>query len=1036
MAQNQINTGNVTNDGTGAPLRTAFNETNLNFNQIWAAGPVNSNIQISNNTIQAVNTNGNIVLATNGIGVIVPATSIVPDIANVRMLGTARTPFNSVYAQYIGATSGTYTGNLYVAGNLLVDGAQVAINYSNLNIANSTITLSAGAPYPSLADGSGILVDGASASFTYSAINNDWVSNLPITAPYFVGDGGGLTNVAAITSAASMTGNTIASSVLYSNLQSVGTLSNLTVTGNIVGNILSVNTISANKITGVFSGDGTGLGNIPGGAVTGNVSNADYSTFAGTAATANLAALATQAVNADTALVALNASHANTSTTANYANLADVANTACMADIANSAVVAGMALNVGTLTTLTVTGNIVAGGIITDYYYYANGAPFIGGGGNGNYSNANVAAYLPIYSGDMLGLGNIASFGTASFNNVSITGNTVATTITTTTLSATGAVDSNAFYSDHYYYANGAPFTGSGYVLGDEQFYGTGTPGPYGLTQASTNNALIVTINGLVQTPGSSYTVSGNLITFTSDINTNELIDIRFLGVGAGAGNTTGNVDWLHVPTDIIPIGNNVQSLGNATNQWKHLWISNNTIYINSIPLTITAGNILTVNGANVVTTTGSGNVLSVNNLSVVGNVTGGNVVASYLYGNGSHITGITSTANTGNITFANSTISTNNTSDIIVVAQDTSAVIIASDNFATLQWTDVGNIANANGYNINSSYVYTDAGGAHVEIADSSGNVIQWNFNNDGSFDAPGNVNAGSINTSAINNPSGINILVNGVTGTETNGSQVRTYASNQPITIVDSSGLHVTGNVDATTFNGDGSHITNVNAVQVVNGTSNVTIPTTNGNVVTTVGGGQQWIYSTDGSTIFPNGAKLNNGTSHQFATDNTVTTSLDLRDTSGAGFYTNGSGFTLRSNGSENWIFSTNGNLTLPSNTASINYANGSPYGGSSGTSVAEAPFNIQSSNFTATAGARYGVNTTGGSVTATLPATPTSGQAVLFADAGGAFATNNLIIDPTTNSIMGGATGGTMTVSTNNVSVGLFYNGTTWRIYNAG
>ena len=800
MAQNQINTGNVTNDGTGAPLRTAFNETNLNFNQIWAAGPVNSNIQIANNTIQAVNTNGNIILATNGIGVIVPATSIVPDIANVRMLGTAYTPFNSVYAQYIGATSGAYSGNLYVAGNLLVDGAHVSMNQSNLNISNATITVSAGAPYPALADGSGILVDGAGASFTYSAINNDWVSNLPITAPSFVGDGSRLTNVSALTSAASMTGNTIASSVLYSNLQSVGTLSSLTVSGNVVGNIITANTISANKITGVFSGDGGGLGNIPGGVVTGNVNNANYSTFAGTAATANLAALATQAVNADTALVALNASYANTATTANFANLADVANTACMADIANSAVVAGMALNVGTLTTLTVTGNIVAGGIITDYYYYANGTPFIGGGGGTNYSNANVAAYLPIYSGDMLGLGNIASFGTAFFNNVSITGTTVATTIAANSVSTTGNVDGGAFYSDNYFYANGAPFTGSGYVLGDEQFYGTGSPGPYGLSQISTNNSLIVTINGLVQTPGSSYTVVGDLITFNSDINTNELVDIRFLGIGAGAGNINMPVDWLHVPTDIIPIGNNVQSLGNATNQWKHLWISNNTIYINSIPLTITSGNVLTVNGSNVVTTTGTGNVLSVNNLSVVGNVSGANINAGYLYGDGSNIT------------------------------------------------------------------------------------------------------------------------------------------------------------------------------AVRIINGTSNVAIPATNGNVIVTT------------------------NTTHPFT-------------------------------------FDTTGNLTLPSNTSSINYANGSPYGGS-GTSIPEAPFIIQTTNFTAAAGSRYGVNTAGGSVTATLPTTPTSGQAILFADAGGAFATHNLIINPATNSIMGGTTGGTMTVSTNNVSVGLFYNGTTWRIYNAG
>jgi hypothetical protein len=73
--------------------------------------------------------------------------------------------------------------------------------------------------------------------------------------------------------------------------------------------------------------------------------------------------------------------------------------------------------------------------------------------------------------------------------------------------------------------------------------------------------------------------------------------------------------------------------------------------------------------------------------------------------------------------------------------------------------------------------------------------------------------------------------------------------------------------------------------------------------------------WVFGADGSTTLPNGAKLNDGTAYQFATDNTVTTSLDLRDSAGRGFYTNSSGYTLRSNGSYNWIFGPNGELNLP-------------------------------------------------------------------------------------------------------------------------
>ena len=81
------------------------------------------------------------------------------------------------------------------------------------------------------------------------------------------------------------------------------------------------------------------------------------------------------------------------------------------------------------------------------------------------------------------------------------------------------------------------------------------------------------------------------------------------------------------------------------------------------------------------------------------------------------------------------------------------------------------------------------------------------------------------------------------------------------------------------------------------------------------TTDSGTHAWTFGTDSGTVFPNGAKINGSITGQFATDNTVTTSLDLRDSSGRGFYTNGSGYTLRSNGSYNWIFGPNGELNLP-------------------------------------------------------------------------------------------------------------------------
>jgi hypothetical protein len=86
---------------------------------------------------------------------------------------------------------------------------------------------------------------------------------------------------------------------------------------------------------------------------------------------------------------------------------------------------------------------------------------------------------------------------------------------------------------------------------------------------------------------------------------------------------------------------------------------------------------------------------------------------------------------------------------------------------------------------------------------------------------------------------------------------------------------------------------------------------------------------------------------------------------------------------------------------------------------------------STTFSAVSNQRYGVNTSAGSITVNLPSAPATGDAIFFADAGGAFSTNNLTIGRNGNTIMGLSEN--MTISTNNSSTGLFYNGSTWRIY---
>ena len=95
--QQIINYGATANDGTGDPLRTAFIKTDENFDNVWLAGPVGSNITISNITIQTNNTNGNTIIKPNGTGVIQANASIIPNATGTRDLGTVNISWRAAY---------------------------------------------------------------------------------------------------------------------------------------------------------------------------------------------------------------------------------------------------------------------------------------------------------------------------------------------------------------------------------------------------------------------------------------------------------------------------------------------------------------------------------------------------------------------------------------------------------------------------------------------------------------------------------------------------------------------------------------------------------------------------------------------------------------------------------------------------------------------------------------------------------------------------------------------------------------------------
>ena len=259
MTQQVINTGAVANDGTGESLRNAFDAVNNNFANIWTAGPVDSQVVISNNRISTTVRNLALVLAGNGVGTITVDSTVVPSIDSVYSLGTANSRFDSIYGRYLygngafltgisngggSATSVTFAATPPLAANIgdIWIQSDTGIQYLYFNDTNSNqwAEMEAYQSFSSGGTGNGN-VDLTSVSSDIIPSNNNsyslgnsvrqwkdlWVSNstiylnsLPITA-----DGANL----------KVNGNTVLTT------SSPLSFSNLSVTGNVTANAVYTN---------------------------------------------------------------------------------------------------------------------------------------------------------------------------------------------------------------------------------------------------------------------------------------------------------------------------------------------------------------------------------------------------------------------------------------------------------------------------------------------------------------------------------------------------------------------------------------------------------------------------------------------------------------------------------------------------------------------------------------------------------------------------------------------------------------------------
>jgi hypothetical protein len=223
--------------------------------------------------------------------------------------------------------------------------------------------------------------------------------------------------------------------------------------------------------------------------------------------------------------------------------------------------------SVGTLTSLVVTGNIRAGNanlgnIATANFYYGDGGFLTNVAGNGsNYSNSNVANYLPTYTGNV-GAGNINVTNTANLGavgNVKITGGTSGQKLTTDgagNLSWTN--DANSSYGNSNVAAYLPTYTGN---VGAGNIKSAGNLGvtantltwnftnqgvlewPGGIGQIDTNNSTfeIHSINGLQISTNEANSSQSFLFDTDGSVYcpANAYFEGTRLNVGPGAGNVS-----------------------------------------------------------------------------------------------------------------------------------------------------------------------------------------------------------------------------------------------------------------------------------------------------------------------------------------------------------------------------------------------------------------------------------------------------------------------------------------------------------------
>lgn len=97
--------------------------------------------------------------------------------------------------------------------------------------------------------------------------------------------------------------------------------------------------------------------------------------------------------------------------------------------------------------------------------------------------------------------------------------------------------------------------------ISTDLFYGDNTSNVFTLSQNSTTQGTFVSINGVLQQPGQSYVVSGNLLTFISEVPVDtDVVEARAMAVNSQVGKIQNGANWVSAEyqpdaTGIVNVG-------------------------------------------------------------------------------------------------------------------------------------------------------------------------------------------------------------------------------------------------------------------------------------------------------------------------------------------------------------------------------------------------------------------------------------------------------------------------------------------------